>query len=172
MQFARMFLAPHSTQILRARAMSAAFEMPYAPMLEEPTSPVTDEIKMIEPPPRSAICGSTMLHSQRLLRTLLFIVGHRDRRTEVRVHRRVADEHVDSTPSCECRIHERLQIRSVADVASMRECFPAAFPNRVDDFFACIQMTAGYDDLRTVLCEALGDRPADAATRARHDCDF
>ena len=26
---------------------------------------------MIEPPPRSAICGSTMLHSQKLLRTLL-----------------------------------------------------------------------------------------------------
>ncbi len=35
--------------------------------------PAIEEMMTMEPPPRSAICGSTMLHNQKLLRTLLFI---------------------------------------------------------------------------------------------------
>src|SRR5687768_2429067 len=73
MQFARMFFGPHSTQMLRASAMSAALEMPYTPSDGEPSKPAIEDTMMIEPPPRSAICGSTMLHNQKLLRTLLFI---------------------------------------------------------------------------------------------------
>src|SRR5690606_34555976 len=73
MQLARMFFGPHSVQRLRASAMSAAFDKPYTPSVEEPTRPAMEEMMMTEPPPRCAICGSTMLHNQKLLRTLLFI---------------------------------------------------------------------------------------------------
>jgi hypothetical protein len=36
-------------------------------------TPATEEMMMMEPPPRCAICGSTMLHNQKLLRTFEFM---------------------------------------------------------------------------------------------------
>ena len=44
------------------------------PRLAEPRSPAIEETTITDPPPRAAIPGSTMLHSQKLLRTLLAIV--------------------------------------------------------------------------------------------------
>src|SRR5687768_13657242 len=73
MQLARIFFGPHSAHTLRANAMSAAFDKPYTPSVAEPSTPATDEMMMTAPPPRCAICGSTMLDNQKLLRTLLFM---------------------------------------------------------------------------------------------------
>ena len=157
--------------------MSAAFEMPYTPMTDEPSRPPTDETMMIAPPPRSAICGSTMLHSQKLLRTFEFItlsycfIGHVDRRSVVRIDRRIADERVDAAPLLNRRIHEPLQILLAADVARMRECFTALVLDRPDDFLARIELAARDDDLRAVLRETLGDRAPDAAARTGDDGD-
>ena len=63
--------APHSTEMLRASCRSAALEMAYAPSVSDPMNPAIELMMMTEPPPRSAICGMTMLDSQKLLRTLL-----------------------------------------------------------------------------------------------------
>ena len=39
-----------------------------------PAKPAIDEMMMIEPSRRSAICGATMLHSHRVLFTLLAMI--------------------------------------------------------------------------------------------------
>ena len=48
--------------------------MPYAPSIALPLRPAMLETMMTLPSARSAICGMTMLHSHRLLRTLLAII--------------------------------------------------------------------------------------------------
>ena len=165
--------------MLRASAMSAAFEIPYTPITGVPSSPAIDEMMTIEPPPRSAICGSTMLHNQKLLRTLLFmtlsnassdmsIAGPKYGLTAA-----LQTSDIDAAPLLDRGIRP-----GPAALPCDRCCRRARTPRRpcariaCDDFLAGIELATGHHDLRAVLGEPLGDRAADSAARAGDDGDL
>ena len=54
---ARICLRPYSTATVRVRLVTAAFAVAYGAAMISPKSPSTDEVVMIDPPPRASMAG-------------------------------------------------------------------------------------------------------------------